>query len=44
MYYNGQTTWGGTTWDNVALFDDQGHPLQSLNVYKGMLEGYKSPE
>lgn len=44
MYYNGQPTWGGTTWDNVALFDDQGHPLQSLNVYKGMLEGYKSPK
>lgn len=44
MFWNGQPTWGGTTWDNVTLFDDNGHPLQSLNVYKGLLEGYKSPE
>lgn len=44
MFWNGNPTWGGTTWDNVTLFDDNGHPLQSLNVYKGMLEGYKSPE
>ena len=43
MYYNGQPTWGGSTWDNVALFDDQGHPLQSLMMYKGFLEGYESP-
>ena len=43
MYWNNQPTWGGTTWDNVTLFDDQGYPLQSLNVYKGMLEGYESP-
>ena len=43
MYWNNQPTWGGTTWDNVTLFDDLGYPLQSLNVYKGMLEGYESP-
>ncbi len=43
MYWNNQPTWGGTTWDNVTLFDDQGYPLQSLNVYKGILEGYESP-
>ncbi|KRL00874.1 glycosyl hydrolase 53 family protein [Liquorilactobacillus capillatus] len=34
MYYNGQPAWGGTTWDNVTLFDAQGYPLQSLKAYK----------
>ena len=43
MYYNGQPTWGGTTWDNAALFDDHGHPLQSLMAYAGMLNGYTTP-
>ncbi|SPE09065.1 Arabinogalactan endo-1,4-beta-galactosidase precursor [Lactiplantibacillus plantarum] len=43
MYYNGKPAWGGTTWDNVSLFDDLGYPLQSLNVYKGMLSGYQTP-
>ena len=44
MYYNGQPTWGGSTWDNVALFDDLGHPLQSLKMYNGFLHGYETPK
>ncbi|KRL87166.1 glycosyl hydrolase 53 protein [Ligilactobacillus apodemi DSM 16634 = JCM 16172] len=44
MYYNGEPTWGGSTWDNVALFDDQGHPLQSLKMYNGFLNGYETPQ
>lgn len=44
LYYDGKEAWGGSSWDNISLFDDHGHPLQSLNVYKGLLEGYKSPE
>lgn len=42
MFYNGKETWGGSTWDNVALFDDKGYPLQSLMMYKGFLDGYKT--
>ena len=42
--YNGQPAWGGSSWDNVSLFDDHGHPLQSLNIFKGLLNGYQSPE
>ncbi|MCT0012982.1 arabinogalactan endo-1,4-beta-galactosidase, partial [Weissella cibaria] len=34
MYYNGKPAWGGSSWDNQALFDIQGHPLQSLKFYK----------
>ncbi len=44
MYYKGKETWGGSTWDNVALFDDHGYPLQSLMMYKGFLTGYESAE
>lgn len=44
MYYNGKPAWGGTTWDNMAMFDDHGYALQSLNVFKGMLDGYTSPD
>ena len=44
MYYNGKPTWGGSTWDNVALFDDLGYPLQSLMMYKGFLTGYETPK
>ena len=43
LYYDGKPTWGGSSWDNQALFDDHGHPLQSLNMYKGFLNGYTSP-
>ena len=34
MYYNGQPCWGGSGWDNQALFDFNGHPLKSLAFYK----------
>ncbi|MBU7451645.1 glycosyl hydrolase 53 family protein, partial [Leuconostoc citreum] len=34
MYYQGKPSWGGSSWDNQALFDIQGHPLQSLKFYK----------
>ena len=44
MYYQGKPAWGGTTWDNMAMFDDHGFPLQSLNVFNGMLHGYTSPD
>jgi arabinogalactan endo-1,4-beta-galactosidase len=43
LYYNGQPAWGGSSWDNISLFDDHGHPLQSLMMYKGFLNGYQSP-
>ncbi|WEV71433.1 glycosyl hydrolase 53 family protein [Lactobacillus sp. ESL0785] len=42
LYYNGNPAWGGSSWDNNALFDDQGYPLQSLNMYNGFLTGYES--
>ncbi|MCC4440905.1 glycosyl hydrolase 53 family protein [Limosilactobacillus reuteri] len=44
LYYDGKEAWGGSSWDNISLFDDHGHPLQSLNVYNGMLNGYESPK
>lgn len=44
LYYKGQPAWGGSSWDNVSLFDDHGHPLQSLNMFKGFLNGYQTPE
>ena len=34
MYYNGNPAWGGSSWDNQALFDINGHALQSLKFYK----------
>ena len=34
LYYNGQPAWGGCSWDNITLFDFNGHPLQSLRFYK----------
>lgn len=34
MFYNGKPAWGGSSWDNQALFDPHGYPLQSLNFYK----------
>ena len=34
MYYNGQPSWGGSSWDNATLFDIQGNALQSLKFYK----------
>ena len=34
MYYQGRPAWGGSSWDNQALFDMNGYPLQSLKFYK----------
>ena len=34
MYYKGKAAWGGTSWDNQALFGINGYPLQSLKFYK----------
>ncbi len=31
--------YGGCAWDNQAMFDAQGHPLDSLNVFKYIYEG-----
>ncbi len=31
--------YGGCSWDNQALFDFEGHPLESLNVFKYMRQG-----
>ena len=34
MFYEGQPSWGGTSWDNATMFDIQGNALQSLKFYK----------
>lgn len=34
LYYKGEPCWGGSGWDNQALFDFNGHPLKSLSFYK----------
>ena len=34
LYYEGNPSWGGSSWDNQALFDMNGHALQSLKFYK----------
>lgn len=31
--------YGGSSWDNQAFFDHNGHPLESINVFKYMQEG-----
>jgi arabinogalactan endo-1,4-beta-galactosidase len=31
--------YGGSSWDNQALFDFEGHPLDSLYVYRNLKEG-----
>ena len=33
MYYDGQPSWGGSSWDNQGLFDIQGNALHSLRFY-----------
>lgn len=43
LYYQGKPAWGGSSWDNCALFDDHGHPLQSLQMFNGFLHGYETP-
>jgi len=35
--------YGGCSWDNQALFDKDGNPLESLNVFKYVKYGAKAP-
>lgn len=35
--------WGGSGWENQALFDYQGHPLESLNVFSYARTGTTAP-
>ena len=35
--------YGGCSWDNQALFDETGHPLESLNVFKYVKYGATAP-
>ena len=35
--------YGGSSWDNQAMFDATGHPLESLNVWKYVKYGAKAP-
>lgn len=44
IMYQGKPASGGSSWDNITLFDDHGHPLQSLKMYNGFLNGYQSPQ
>ncbi len=35
--------YGGCSWDNQAMFDFDGHPLESLNVFKYLKSGSTAP-
>lgn len=35
--------YGGSSWDNQAMFDFEGNPLDSLNVYKYIFSGTTAP-
>ncbi|MBQ7954453.1 MAG: glycosyl hydrolase 53 family protein [Lachnospiraceae bacterium] len=35
--------YGGSSWDNQALFDFEGNPLESLNVFKYVYSGTTAP-
>lgn len=35
--------YGGSSWDNQAMFDFEGHPLASLNVFKYLKYGSTAP-
>ena len=35
--------YGGCSWDNQAMFDFEGHPLASLNVFKYLKHGSTAP-
>ena len=35
--------YGGCSWDNQAMFDFEGHPLPSLNVFKYLKDGHDVP-
>lgn len=40
-FYNGEPTAGASAWDNMGLFDFNGHMLQSLNFYKDAVSSVK---
>lgn len=35
--------YGGSSWDNQAMFDFEGKPLESLNIFKYMFSGTNAP-
>lgn len=35
--------YGGSSWDNQAMFDFEGNPLESLNVFKYIYSGTTAP-
>lgn len=37
--YDAGVWYGGSSWDNQAFFDPQGHPLESLRVFRFLREG-----
>ena len=39
-----ENNYGGSEWDNQAMFDFEGNPLPSLNVYKYVLTGATAPK
>ncbi len=39
-----EESYGGSEWDNQAMFDFEGNPLPSLNVYKYVLTGATEPK
>lgn len=41
MFYQGKPAWGGSSWDNQALFDPSGNALQSLKFYKDSISNNK---
>ena len=38
LHYQGGNSWGASTWENLALFDNNGYPLQSLRFYKDAVD------
>ncbi|MCL2571518.1 MAG: glycosyl hydrolase 53 family protein [Defluviitaleaceae bacterium] len=37
--YDAGTYWGGSSWDNQAFFDHNGHPLPTLNLFNYLQTG-----
>lgn len=37
--YNGKGAWGGSSWDNATLFNENGRPMSSLDIYNGLTNG-----
>ena len=38
LHYQGGDSWGASTWENLALFDNNGYPLKSLRFYKDAVD------